>query len=392
MTRGTAARGEPRVVRACHRGRDVDGVRREVLAALRDVMSVDAAFFATADPETLLFTGARAEEPLAGAQRWFLDNEFAGRDVNTFTALVASPHHVATLDEATRHERGSSARSREIMRPLGLGDEMRAALVVDEQCWGYLCLHREDGESGFGSADTTLLARVGPHIAEALRRATLVHGARSTDPDAGPGVVLLSDHLDVVAATPRAEELMARILDRGADGFPVPAPVHTAAAALLALEQGTASLVPRARARARGGGWLHVHAAACTGTRPQGRRRVRSPSSSSTPTRTRRHRCCSPRTASRPARPRSPGWCCGGRRPRRSSTSCTSPAIPCRTTSPRSSTRSGSGPGASSWAGCWRPTGDRRHGHRRSRCLTRAASRVRWSRSGTLVAVREASA
>jgi DNA-binding CsgD family transcriptional regulator len=261
MGRDTAARLEQRVIRACHRGRDVDGVRREVLAALRDVVSVDAAFFATADPETLLFTGARAEEPLAGAQRWFMDNEFAGGDVNTFAALATSPRHVATLDEATRHERGSSARAREIMRPLGLGDELRAALVVDEQCWGYLCLHREDHELGFGPADTALLARVGPHIAEALRRATLVHGARSVDADAGPGVVLLSDDLDVVAVTPRAEELMARILDRGAEGFPVPAPVHTAAAALLALERGTASLVPRARARARGGGWLHVHAA-----------------------------------------------------------------------------------------------------------------------------------
>ena len=31
-------------------------------------------------------------------------------------------------------------------------------------------------------------------------------------------------------------------------------------------------------------------------------------------------------------------------------------------------------------------------GHGRSSCRTRAVSRVRWSRSGTLVAVREASA
>jgi hypothetical protein len=142
MSRDTAARLEQRVIRACHRGRDVDGVRREVLSALRDVVSVDAAFFATADPETLLFTGARAEEPLAGAQRRFVDNEFAGRDVNTFASLAASPQHVATLDGATRHERATSSRAREIMRPLGLGDELRAALVVDEQCWGYLCLHR----------------------------------------------------------------------------------------------------------------------------------------------------------------------------------------------------------------------------------------------------------
>jgi DNA-binding CsgD family transcriptional regulator len=256
-----AVRREHDVIRACHRGRDVEGVRREVLAALRRVMPIDAAFFATADPETLLFTGGSAEEPLAADQRRFLDNEFAGVDVNTFTALAATPGHVATLDEATRRERAASPRYREIMAPMGLGDELRAALVVDDQCWGYLCLHREDGGRGFDAGDAALLRRVGPHVAEALRRAALVHGAVVAAADAGPGVVLLDEHLDRIAATPRAEELIAMVVDPGPSLLTVPAPVHVAAAALVALERGHGTLPPRSRARARGGGWLHVHAA-----------------------------------------------------------------------------------------------------------------------------------
>jgi DNA-binding CsgD family transcriptional regulator len=255
------ARHEQDVIRACHRGRDVEGVRREVLAALRRVMPIDAAFFATADPETLLFTGGRAEEPLAAAQHRFLDNEFGGTDVNTFAALVTAPGHVATLDQATHRERGASPRYREIMAPLGLGDELRAALVVDDRCWGYLCLHREDGGRGFDGTDAAVLSRLGPHVAEALRRAVLVHGATVTAADTGPGVVLLDDHLERIAATPRAEELMSMIVETGPPVPAVPSPVNTAAAALVALERDGAALPPRSRARARGGGWLHVHAA-----------------------------------------------------------------------------------------------------------------------------------
>ena len=91
-------RAEQDAVRLCHDGLDNSGVRREVLQAVRRMMPVDAAFFATADPDTLLFTGAWAEEPLAAATHLFLDNEFGGDDVNKFAALATSGRHVASLD------------------------------------------------------------------------------------------------------------------------------------------------------------------------------------------------------------------------------------------------------------------------------------------------------
>ena len=50
------------------------------------------------------------------------------------------------------------------MRPLGLGDELRAALVAGTQCWGYLYLHREDHRTGFSRAEAALITRLGPHI------------------------------------------------------------------------------------------------------------------------------------------------------------------------------------------------------------------------------------
>ena len=159
-----------------------------MLAALRRAMTIDAAFFATADPETLLFTGAHSEDPLIAMAPMFLDNELGGHDVNTFPELVRAPGHVRSLDTATHSAWGASARYRDIMRPVGLGDELRAALVVDGHCWGYLCLHREDGVLGFTTAEADLVRRLAPHIGHALRQAVLLHRP-VTDGERRPGVV-----------------------------------------------------------------------------------------------------------------------------------------------------------------------------------------------------------
>lgn len=250
------------IIRHCHSGLDTVDVQRRVLQSLRRVMAVDAAFFATADPETLLFTGARSEEPLGESTSLFLDNEFGCQDVNKFASLATSARHVASLDGATGRDRLSSARYRDIMRPLGLGDELRAALVVGSECWGYLCLHRTDHRLGFTAAEVTVLARIGPHIAHALRQAVLRTRFGGTGDAAGPGVVLLANDLSVVAITPQAEHLLS-LIDKGpAANHPLPVAVHAVAVALAAVERGTASSthLPSARIPTRAGRWLSVHA------------------------------------------------------------------------------------------------------------------------------------
>ena len=196
------ASAEPAVVALCRSGLDLTELQRQVLAALRQVMTIDAAFFATADPETLLFTGAHSEDPLIATAPLFLDNELSGRDVNTFPELVRAPGHVRSLDTATRSAWGASPRYRDIMRPIGLGDELRAALVVGGHCWGYLCLHREDGAFGFTAAEVDLIRRLAPHIAHALRQAVLLHRP-VPDGERRPGVVLLDERMELVASTPQ---------------------------------------------------------------------------------------------------------------------------------------------------------------------------------------------
>ncbi|WP_280439622.1 hypothetical protein [Nocardia cyriacigeorgica] len=46
------------LVRHCHGGLDLPELPQQLLRSVRRLLPVDAAFFATADPATLLFTGS----------------------------------------------------------------------------------------------------------------------------------------------------------------------------------------------------------------------------------------------------------------------------------------------------------------------------------------------
>jgi DNA-binding CsgD family transcriptional regulator len=153
------------------------------------------------------------------------------------------------------------------MRPVGLGDELRAALVVDSTCWGYLCLHRSDHPLGFTAKEAALIARIGPHIAHALRQAVLLEPAAAVRQSQPPGVVLLSDDLDAVAVTPEAEELLSLAQTYGTFRLELPVAVYTVAAALRDVERGSAhsEMQPSIRVRTRDGHWLNLHASRLLG-------------------------------------------------------------------------------------------------------------------------------
>jgi hypothetical protein len=253
----------------CYAGLDAAGLGEEMLRRLRRMLSVDAAFFATVDPLTLLFTSAAADEPLGDATPLFLENEFGRADVNKFAALAESANPVASLDRATRGQRPASARYREIMGPLGLGDELRAALVTKNGCWGVLCLHREDASHGFDAREIDLIRRISPHVAEGLRRAVTIGPAAATGAEAAvPGMIVLDANLAVVSMSQEAQRWLAEI---GKTDWPstseLPIPVYSAAAGLIRLEDGpaTAQLPATVRLRSRAGRWLSLHASRLCG-------------------------------------------------------------------------------------------------------------------------------
>jgi DNA-binding CsgD family transcriptional regulator len=234
------------------------------LDAIRRVVPFDAAFMAGADPDTLLFTSAFAEEPLASSALRFLDNEFgASADVNRFADLARSPDPVASLDDATRGDRAASARWREIMDPLGMGDELRVALRVDGTAWGFLCLHRS-GPMGFSASEMAVLRKVAPHAGEAIRRATVAPLGAGGSADhrlaAGEAVILVADHL-VLAVGGAVDQIDSGPLTVGGQ---LPVPLAAVVRRLETIEIGDGGLdTPPAATRmtTRNGALVTVHAA-----------------------------------------------------------------------------------------------------------------------------------
>lgn len=124
MASGSAVRDvTASIVEVCHRGYPPDQLKIEVLARLRRVLPVDALWWATSDPSTLLFTQAFREGIPDHTIPDFINNEFHGRDVNQWTELAQNAAGVRTLSRATGGDLQASARYRDLLERLGLGDE-----------------------------------------------------------------------------------------------------------------------------------------------------------------------------------------------------------------------------------------------------------------------------
>ena len=272
----SAERIRQEIIRLSHAGLDSRTFRVEALRHLQKLIPLDASFFATADPATLLFTSAVVDDVLARVAPQFLENEFLQDDSVKFVALARANSPVDSLGVVTKGELGRSPRYQEILAPIDLGDELRAALVVGSKCWGFMCLHREHSSPNFTPAEAAFLAKLTPHLAEGLRTALLIgDGPVPTLPPEGPGLVLLADDLSLAAITPAAEGWLAEVAKSDWPGsLELPEAVYAVAARLLALERGghtSPDLMPRIRLRTASGRWLILHASRLRVAETEGR-------------------------------------------------------------------------------------------------------------------------
>ena len=179
------------VASACRSGLDADALRAEVLPRLRKAVPIDALWWASADPATLLFTRSYREELPEDSGPYFVENEFLHQDVNKWTELAREATGVGTLMQATGGRPASSDRYRDIFAPLGLQDELRAVLRIRDACWGYLCLHREAPRE-FSRDEARFIQRLAPHLADGLRLGLLRRAGRLDQGRGGPGLVVLA--------------------------------------------------------------------------------------------------------------------------------------------------------------------------------------------------------
>ncbi len=261
------------IVRLCHAGLNSRTLWIEILKRLRTVIPIDVSFFTTTDPATLLFTGTVVDEILERVTPQFIENEFLQDDVNKFSWLARHATPVGGLIQATQRELDQSPRYREILAPLALGDELRAALITSGACWGFLCLHRDRSSPQFTSAEVAFIGRLTPHIAEGLRKALLLGSTTASAVPEEPGLLLLAEDLSVVAITSAAERWLSEIaeVDRSRK-LAWPSAISAVVARLQEIERNnevSPALLPKVRLRTASGHWLVLHASRLSGPSTQ---------------------------------------------------------------------------------------------------------------------------
>jgi DNA-binding CsgD family transcriptional regulator len=252
------------VVRLAHAGHDLPTLLDETVRVLRKAIPCEAGCWHALDPTTLLETSYKAvnlpiENPLAA------EIEYVHDDYNQFATLARGPQHSAILSVATEGIPERSLRYRELIRPLGLEGELRAAFVDSGAAWGSVCLLREHSSRDFSNEEALLLQEVSPDVGRGIRTALLLQAASASTTGAhGPGLILFDDHQRLDAITPSAEHFLEELAElpnpETAPRDDLPYVVHAVAAkARFGRGARNAQSPARAHVRTSTGNWLVLH-------------------------------------------------------------------------------------------------------------------------------------
>jgi DNA-binding CsgD family transcriptional regulator len=247
------------IAETCRRGLSVEQLRAAVLPRLRRLVPVDAVWWASADPTTLLFTGALREEIPADSGPYFVENEFLRDDVNKWVELARDAVGVRTLVQATDGRPARSARYRDIFAPLGLTDELRAVLRARDATWGFLCLHRE---GIFSAEEIACVRRIVPHVADAMRLAMALDTAQAAEAHRRPALLVVGSDDRLLGANEPAEAWCDEL------GTPLSSGLPLEVRAVVACLRGTGSAGPMVRVRTRARRWAIVESSWMTGLAP----------------------------------------------------------------------------------------------------------------------------
>jgi DNA-binding CsgD family transcriptional regulator len=252
-------RGE--LVRLSHRCLGVRDFTMAAARAVRPVVPFEGVCMVTIDPSTLLPTGEVVENGLpANATARLTEIEIREPDFNKFDALARAAQPVASLSRATEGKLDRSRRQRELRRPSGFEDELRAVLASGSETWGALTLLRERGRPHFSDDEVRRVNALTRALADGLRRAVLLGELTSSD-ETDVQLILLAPDNSMEQASQAARELIQELGPDGAGRDQVPVVIQAVANRARAIASGEARDDPiaRARFRTRSNGWLAAH-------------------------------------------------------------------------------------------------------------------------------------
>lgn len=242
-------------------GKNVTDVAGVAAQGLLKAVPADIWCAVLLDPSTLLDTGGIHEcgFPESVMPRLFEIEHVEQDDVDNLRSLARRPKAVSSLMRSTRGEMSSSTYYRDILEPLGLGDEMRVLLRDGGRTWGLLVLCRTAGSTPFTAADLANAQAFSRPATKAVRQSLVMTGIDEGLAADGTGLMVLDASQRMLTCSTTAARLLAEIQEgASADGPKAyPYAVRAVAAAAGALEEGD---VARSQVRARGGQWLTLHA------------------------------------------------------------------------------------------------------------------------------------
>ncbi|TQJ58088.1 DNA-binding CsgD family transcriptional regulator [Arthrobacter sp. SLBN-83] len=240
-------------------GVDLADLYTAALAVVQREVPFEQGCWAGVDPDSMAMTTITNWQPWPVGERQFEEyflrfaqSEYTGQEPNTFVELMRRPRPVARISDVPHRDVVRSVRINDLLKPLGLEHELRAAFRVDEACWGVGSIFREGGRD-FTDREVELLGAVTATLAAATR--AVVRVAHPTGPAAvGPVIVLAGLHGDLRAATPAAASWLAGVEDAAPGRFSQT--LYAVVAQAHAAVSGTA----RARMRDAGNNWVMLQA------------------------------------------------------------------------------------------------------------------------------------
>jgi DNA-binding NarL/FixJ family response regulator len=229
----------------------------QVARRIRCVVPYAGAGWLLTDPATMVHAGAFTEDVPPNLHLRLIENELGAEDVAKFSTVAGLPTPVARLSDVTGGALERSARYAAIYAPAGYRDELRVAFRTrGGACLAVACLARACAQPPFTASDAEFMARIAPHVAEALRGALVQLRGPPPSAQEAPGVLVLDVSHAIESLTATAERWLRAL---PADGRELPAVVYELARAAHARGVSDAA---RARMRLSSGEWLRLSAAA----------------------------------------------------------------------------------------------------------------------------------
>jgi DNA-binding CsgD family transcriptional regulator len=238
-------------------------LRLASMERISDVLPTAGWCFATADPDSLVMTSHLTRNVDRSKAPLIYHNEYAQADVGKHAELAVARRPLRVLSRATAGDLESSPRYREVLRPMGVEHELRAAVRHRGTTWGFLHLFRGPGDPDFGPEEVAWLERVIRALADVTRRSVIGRAVDAVPASLAPSLMLVDADNRLVESTPGGHAWAAALRDPEQEAYEIPEVVVTLAAWARALDAQGSTDVARSRIPGGDGAWYSAQAS-CT--------------------------------------------------------------------------------------------------------------------------------